>query len=255
MLKTVKGKVIAGTIAVTLFAGAGVAFGASDAGTKLQNWFTTQFNFAKSSVESDTNSYFDDSEESLLQEYGVLKTGATTKINGTKDTASDDADENIDEALQEHITSINAKKTSLEGYMNVEFANLLKNAEKIIFDKGTKLSNRASEDMEQHTDAVGTTALQTLNKELADSTTNAVEELRLAIETAKGSLQDDLDEHASATTAGMKILIDKRIDEVRGHITRMTNHMVQEQEDLIIAKAMELEEFAKTAMQDLVDGI
>lgn len=255
MLKTVKGKVIAGTVAVTLFAGAGAAFGASDAGTKIQTWFNTQFNLATSGVEADANSYYDGLEGGLVGEYGVLKTGATTTINNTKDTARDSADENIDEALQKHITSINTKKANLEGYMNVEFANLLDDAEEIIYDKGTELANRASADMEPHTKTVGTAALGTLNTELATSTSDAIDELRTAIDNAKESLQDDLDEHASATTDEIKALIDTRIEEVRGHVTRMTNFMVQEQEDAINDKALELENAAKTAMQDLVEGI
>ena len=255
MLKTVKGKVIAGTVAVTLFAGAGAAFGASDAGAKLQTWFNKQFNLATSGVEADANSYYDGLESGLLQDYGVLKTGATTKINDTKDDARDDADENIDDALLEHITSINTKKASLEGYMNVEFANLLVNAEEFIYNEGTKLANRASADMESHTTQVGTTALGTLKDELATSTNNAAEQLRLAIANAKGSLQDDLDAHASDTTAEIKKLIDTRIGEVRGHVTRMTDFMVQEQEDLIVAKALELENAAKASLQGIVDGI
>lgn len=255
MLKTVKGKVIAGTVAVTLFAGAGAAFGASDAGAKLQTWFNTQFNLATSGVDADANSYYDGKEKVFLEEYGVLKAGATTKINTTKDTARDGADEKIDKALQEHITEINTKKASLEGYMNVEFANLLKKSEDTIYKKGTAISNRASADMEPHTQEVGTAALETLNTELASSTSEAVEELRIAIKNAKDSLQDDLDEHASATTVEMKKLIDTRIAEVSGHVTRMTNFMVQEQEDLIKDRAKELETAAKSEMQGLVDGI
>ncbi len=39
MLKTIKGKVIAGTVSVVLLSSAGAAFASSNAGAKLQNWY------------------------------------------------------------------------------------------------------------------------------------------------------------------------------------------------------------------------
>jgi len=84
----------------------------------------------------------------------------------------------------------------------------------------------------------------------------AVEEARqLAIEDAKSDLQSQLDALESATSEDIIGLIDTRIGEVRIWVTMMTNFAVQEQEELITAKATELENAAKQAMQDLVDGI
>jgi len=254
MLKTVKGKVIAGTVAVTLFAGAGAAFGASDAGAKLQTWFNKQFNLATSGIESDANTYYDGLEEGLMEEYGVLKTGATTKINDKEFASRTNANTKIDSELQGHIDSIGTKKASLEGYMNVELANLLEDAEDYIFAEGTALSNRASADMEAHTDGKGSEALITLNTELTNTTNQAVSDLRQAIDNAKTDLQSQLNTKADATTDEIKGLIDTRIGEVRTWVTFMTNYAIQEQEDLINAKALELENAAKVQLKNIVDN-
>ena len=68
IMKSVKGKVIAGTVAVTLFAGAGAAFGASDAGTKLGNWFTANNQLSKSEVSTNVNSYVDEKTTGAMTE-------------------------------------------------------------------------------------------------------------------------------------------------------------------------------------------
>ena len=53
MLKTLKGKVIAGVAAVLIVAGGTAAFGASNAGAKLKAWYDGQFGIAKAAVEDD----------------------------------------------------------------------------------------------------------------------------------------------------------------------------------------------------------
>ena len=64
-----------------------------------------------------------------------------------------------------------------------------------------------------------------------------------------------MDEKANATIAELKVDVDKAVWGTSYWINGMTNFMVQEQEELITTKAKELENAAKKAMQDLVDGI
>ena len=237
MIKTVKGKVIAGTIAVTLLSGAGVAFGASGAGENLKAWFETQFGIAKNDMETEVTDYANEKKEALNAEFNELKTGATTKINTTEGTARSSANSNIEQELNEHLESIDTKKVELERYMNNQFSRILKDAEQRIFDAGTEASRKA------------------LNTELSNTTNKAVTDLRTAIENAKSGLQSKLDEKSSDTTDEIKVLIDDRVEEVSVWVTMMTNFMVQEREDLIIARALELENTAIVEMQSLVDGI
>ncbi|MEK3979780.1 hypothetical protein MKY37_12000 [Psychrobacillus sp. FSL K6-2836] len=255
MLKTVKGKVIAGTVAVTLFAGAGVAFGASDAGTNLQTWFKSQFTTAKADMKSDVQIYANEQKEVLKAEFNTLKQGATNDINGSKESSSLTAITNIDNELDKHIGSIDTKKVEIEGYMTSQFATILENAEDKIYDAGTEYSKKASDKMYEHTGEVGSAALETLNTELTKKKDEALEELRVAIETAKSELQTQLNDQTYDTTEEIKDLIDTRVGEVRIWVTFMTDFAIQEQEEAIDTKALELENAAKTAMQGLIDGI
>ncbi|TQR21677.1 hypothetical protein [Psychrobacillus vulpis] len=255
MIKTVKGKIIAGTLVITLASGAGVAFGASGAGENLKAWFDTQFNGAKADMENEITEYANGKKEDLKTEFNELKVGATTKINSSEETARTTANTNIDKELSQHLQSINTKKVEIEGYMNKQFEDIIVDAEQRIFDAGTEAARKASENMASHTDEVGQAAQTKLNTELTSTTDQALSDLRTAIENAKSSLQTQLDNQASSTTDEIKKLIDTRIGEVRVWVTMMTNFMVQEQEELIADRAQELEDAAKTAMQDLVDGI
>ena len=255
MLKTVKGKVIAGTIAVTLFAGAGAAFGASNAGERLETWFNNQFNIATAQVETDAKGYINSKKSELIGEYNVLKSNASGTINTTENEERVGAEGNIEKGLQDQITSINDKKIELEGYAKEEFGKILDDAEQEIYDLGTEASRLANHGMGKHTTKVGKEALATLEKGLVAKTDQAKLDLQAVIKTAQTNLQKEIDDQEEYTTDEIKKLIDKRIIEVRQFVTMMTNYMVQEQTDAIEILAQDLEEDALADLQKIVDGI
>lgn len=255
MIKTLKGKVIAGAVAVGLLSSAGVAFGASDAGANLKAWYDGQFGQASTKVNSDSDAYLNNGLDGLQGEVDGLKTDSTNKIFGSRDTEVASSTANIDKQAKEHIDSIANKKKEIEGYMDSQFGKLKSDADDTIFKAGTDFSAQAHKELASLTKQTGTMAQKSVQVELGAVKDRVVGEIEKAIKDAKDDLKAQLDTKANATTEEIKGLVDKRIGEVRYFVTAAANYMVQEQQELIEARALKMENDAKDAMQALVDGI
>jgi len=255
MIKTVKGKVIAGTLAFGLVAGGGVAFGASDAGGNLKAWYDGQFGSTSQAGINEVATYAGSKAGGLATEYEGLKSAATTSINTTGETATAVGTENINQQSAEHIAAINQQKATIEGYMAGQFEELSNLATGLINKAGAAGLQAATSDLTSHTGAKGGAALTAVTTELNGVKGDALTQLTSAIGTAKSDLQAQLATEKASTVTEIKGLIDAKIIELRGEITTIKNNLVKAQQDLITAKASELEKAAKREMQSVVDGI
>lgn len=255
MLKTIKGKVIAGTVSVVLLSSAGAAFASSNAGVNFKAWYDGQFNAASSGIQADVTSNVQNRINGLATEYNGLKTAAGTSIATDGTNATTLASGNINTANQEHINAINAQKTHIETYMAGQFTALSTFADGLINQAGTAALGYANNDLTSFTGAKGTAARTSLTTELETDTDEAVAELQAAISGAKTSLQGQLDTLEASTTADIIAAIDAKIVELRGLITAKRDALVAAQKLLIDAKALELENAAKTELQAVVNGI
>ncbi|MFJ7972075.1 hypothetical protein [Psychrobacillus sp. NPDC096389] len=255
MIKTLKGKVVAGTVAVTLIAGSGIAFGASDAGTKLGNWFTGQLNLSKSELSTNVDNYVGEKTTVAMVEYNKMKTGASNSIDIGRETSTAVANSNIEKELKDHKAALAKKRKELEGYADTEFNKLFEAEKKKLHDLGVEAARQADADMSAHTSAEGKAALGTLNMELQETTNKAVADLEEAIRVAKSGLEEKLDSNVSTKTEDLKKIVDKEVSDLLIWTQFMTNYMVQEQTEAITAAAKKIEGEAKQAMQDAVNGI
>jgi len=255
MIKTVKGKVIAGTLAFGLVAGSGVAFGATDAGSKLQTWYNTQFGATTQAGIGEVATYAGSKAVGLAIEYEGLKTAASTSINTTRETATTVGTTKINEQSAEHIAAINQQKAAIAGHMATQFEELSSYANGLISQAGIAAVDYATGDLTAHTGAKGGAALTALTTDLGNAKNTAVSQLESAIATAKSELQAQLATEKASTVAEIKALIDEKIKALRIEITQIKNNLVKAQQDLITAKAIELQTAAEKEMQDLVDGI
>jgi hypothetical protein len=255
MLKTIKSKVIAGTVSVVLLSSAGAAFASSNAGANLKDWYDGQFGVATSNIVGDVESNVTGRINGLATEYEGLKTAAGTSISTDGTNANTLASGNIETATQEHINSINAKQTQIEGYMDGQFAALKFAANGLINQAGNAALGYANNDLTTFTGAKGDAARSTLTTELEADTATAVSELELAIKEAKGDLQAQLDTKEEATTEAIIGLIDAKINSLRTTITQKRDDLVAAQKLLIDAKALELETAAKNQLQAVVNNI
>ncbi|NYF23615.1 hypothetical protein [Sporosarcina sp. JAI121] len=255
MIKTVKGKVIAGTMAFGLVAGGGVAFGASEAGANLKSWYEGQFGTTTQAVTDQVAAHALGKVDGLTTEYNGLKTAATNSIDTTRGMATTVGTTNINEQSAEHIAAINQQKVAISNAMAAQFDKLSRDAANLINETGTAGLRAATNDLTSHTDAKGAAALTAVTTDLGNAKGAAVGELQTAITNAKSELQTQLAREKALTVTEINGLIDAKIIELRRQITKIKNDLVATQQGLITAKAIELEKAAKAEMATLVNGI
>ncbi len=255
MIKTVKGKVIAGTMAIGLLSSAGVALGATDAGTHIKGWYDKQFGQASANVETNYSGYQKDKIEGFNQVITDLKDSSTKSIVGVGERSTTKSNQNIDAQKKEHIAAINKEKASIEGYMASQFKKLSEEASVKINSAADTAWTDADAAMVKHIDAEGATTRASMKKELEATTATAVSELKKAIDDAKLELQKQLDSKTTATVKELKDLIDTRINKLSGDIETKTNKLLGWQYAYITTDAANLEKAALKEMKDLVDAI
>ena len=255
MLKTVKSKVIAGTTAVLLLTGGGVAFGASDAGTNLQHWYSVKFLQSSAKVTKDTYDYADSKKEGLINEYAGIKADAGNAIDTKKSDESAAKTTAINDAKKEHIDALNKKKREIEFYMSGQFKAIELAAKGVIEVTGKEARNYAFNDLTSFTGEKGKAAKSALEADLAAVQAKAITDLETAIDNAKNSLQSQLDSNTAASTEKIKGMIDNKINQLRGEITKKKDELVAAQTKIISDRAAELEAEAKAALDAVVGNI
>ncbi|KAA0955553.1 hypothetical protein FQ087_13160 [Sporosarcina sp. ANT_H38] len=255
MIKTVKGKVIAGVLAVGLVSGGGVALGATDAGANLKLWYDGQFGKASTEVTSQVTSYASSKAEGLLTEYNGLKTDATDSINAKGEFVAGVANKNIDAKSREHIDSIKEEKAHIETYLASQFGGLSNFAKSIINQAGDDALAYAKNDLTQYTGVAGNTANEKVKTDVNKVTTQAIKDLEETIKVAKEELQAQLDKKTGSTVEEIKGLIDAKIVELRKEVTNLKNKLVKDQEKIITNTAKGLQLAAEAEMDALVKGI
>lgn len=255
MMKTVKGKVIAGTVAVTLFAGAGAAFGASDAGLNLKNWYKAQFTTATGEVNKQVADYGATKAGEALKEYNTIKTAAGDKIEAKGEFDAGVASKNIDKRSSEHIDSIKVEKAHIETYLAGEFDTLSTFTQDLVDKAGVKALEYAESDLGQFTNAAGKVAVDKVKVDVKATTELAVKDLKETIEWAKSDLQAQLDKETDLTVKEIKAKIDAKIVELRGEVARISTNLVKEQERIITMTAKSLQIAGIDELDTLVSGM
>lgn len=255
MLKTIKSKVIAGTVSVVLLSSAGAAFASQDAGDNLKAWFKSQFDVSSQSVANQSYTYVNGKVGSLVTEYKGLKTTATNSINTKAGDTKTSTNTNVKTASNAYISDLNAEKAHIDSYLVGEFDALSNFAQTLIDNAGTQAVGYATTNLGKHASDKGTAATTQMTADINTATTATKAELVAAIAAAKSALQEDLDAETALTVTDIKARVDAKISELRTQITGINNGFIATQEANIVAAALVLENAAKAELESVVDGI
>jgi hypothetical protein len=255
MLKTIKSKVIAGTVSVVLLSSAGAAFASQDAGDNLKAWFNGQFNASSKQVSDQSYAYVNGKVGSLVNEYNGLKTTATNSINTKAGVTKTSTNTNVKNASDAYISDLNTEKADIDSYLVGEFDALSNFAQTLIDNAGTQAVGYANTNLGKHASDKGAAATTQMTNDINSATTTTKAQLVAAIAAAKGSLQADLNTETALTVTDIKARVDAKISELRTQITGINNGFIATQEANIVAAALILENAAKAELQLVVDGI
>ncbi|UJL46326.1 hypothetical protein KFZ58_18585 [Virgibacillus sp. NKC19-16] len=254
-LGTMKGKVLAGTMAVGLVAGGGFALANTDAGEQLRAWYDGQFNTAVEEATGEADDYMQGQMPELYEEYEGLKTDATSDINQTRDSETASSEDAIAVARDSHIGDVEATRQELLDEAEQTFYNAFVAGEAEINRITEEWSGYAANELPGYTEVVGNSAVADVNTALDTAKENAVSDLEEAIRQAQEELQSDLDGRSENLAYNLRQQVDFNISDVRDTVTELLDGLVQEQQTIVANAAQLKEDEAKSALDDVVAGI
>ncbi|MBT2678657.1 hypothetical protein J7E38_06550 [Bacillus sp. ISL-35] len=255
VLKTVKGKVVAGVVTVGLLSGMGTAFANTDAGTQLQNWYSKQFNTAKQQSAIEVYNYARGQKNSLMQEKDNLKNAAVTNVATAGKNEVDRANGEINSALAGHVEAINTKEAAITAAMPGQFDQAVSSLNRTVNYYVGQEANSAKNEITTAVNAQGAESVGYVNTEVTETKTDAVAALEAEITAAKAELERLVGEEKAAATSELKANFDAQIVKVRGEITTLIEALEEANTKLIIEKGAEIEAAAKADLDALVNGI
>ena len=254
-MKSIKTKIVSGVVTVGLLSGVGAAFAATDAGTQLQKWYGTQFGQSAASIQSGVTNHVNSKVGGLQTEYNNLKGNVTSQINDQRDASVTSSKSSINSDKEIYINQVTATKTTISNEMAARFDGISAYAKVEINKAGVAAQNYANTELTNLAKANGDAALGSVQTQLTEAQNQAKTELETAIANAKRDLTLQLAGETQATTQEINDAIDKKIVELRDLINKKAQDLVDAQKLLIQAKATELENAAKTELENVVKGI
>ncbi|SHG16673.1 hypothetical protein [Ornithinibacillus halophilus] len=253
-----KTKVVAGALVVGMAVSGGFAFASVDAGAKLQSWYNAQFN---NTVAEDTNEVIAFATEKAGEaetHYNNSKQSAEILINREGRKVTSESKGEVNTALNAHMDSLNDKRAEISSNMEKQFDNLYNagaSALNTIVEEGKGLIDT---DYGKFADEKGQSAIDTLNTELDSHGASAKEKLEDKIESAKNSLQTQLDRESRILMSEAKALMNEKLQEVKQYINELKDELVKEQKELIenagTNKVNEVKGNLDSLVNDIVDG-
>lgn len=254
-LKTIKSKVIAWAVAVVVISGSSVVYANTESGEWLKNWYNGMFNQTVESIDQDVDAYTEAQMPGVMEEYEALKSEAAIDIDLTRELETGKSLEEIVTTKLDHIESLDAEEQEILANIGLEFYNVFLDGYFEIERLESEGLSYATNDLTAYTTDVGEDAVTQLTDDLTTAKNNAVSELEEAIRQAQERLAQELENQEEITTRNLMNQVDWAIEDLRVAVTELLNTLVAEQEAIIVAKAQELEDEAKAAMDEVISSM
>ncbi|KMJ56824.1 hypothetical protein AB685_20095 [Bacillus sp. LL01] len=251
-----KKKLVAGTVAVGLVSGVGLTFASASEGSPLRQWYNGIFGNTQQSILADNQTAANEAFENWAANTEQLKVGAGLKINETMATELTRAGTEIMSVKEEHLASLDAEKLALLENMNYQvYQHIFLEGYVAIQNQGDAALGTVQQSFQDFTSETGQTAVNEMTQELTSAKESAVSELEDAIEQAKAELSAQLAMEEQVSRYNLEQQITFKLSDLREALTTIINGLVREQQNIITAKALELEEEAKASLDEVMESI
>ncbi|SIT71443.1 hypothetical protein [Edaphobacillus lindanitolerans] len=256
MLKTVKGKIVAGAITVALVSSAGgVVFGASDAGSKLKNWYDVQFGNAKKTVEAEADAYWKDGLTTEDKEIGLMIDQANAEIAAEGMKQTEDKTKNIRKAADGYIDDLKMEREKIIAGMQKQFDEIYSNRVTQFQAEGQTYVTKKIGELSAATGKTGEAEVEKTKKQLNDVKDQAVKDLKETIENSKRDLLTKLNSNSMKTKQDLEKAVDGEINRIHGVVETKKVELVNEQKKVIETAAKTIQSKAELELKALVNGI
>lgn len=253
---TWKKKLVAGTVAVGLVSGVGMTFASASEGSPLRQWYDGLFGNTQQSVLADNEAAASEAFANWAATTEQLKVGAGMQINEKMEAELTRAGTEILSAKDEHIASLDGEKAALLANMNYQvYQNIFLEGYMAIQNQGNAAMGTVEESFRDYTSETGQAAVNEMTQELTSAKDSAVTELEEAIAQAKAELSAQLAMEEQVSRHNLERQITYKLSDLRDALTSIINELVSEQQSIITAKALELEEEAKASLDEVMESI
>lgn len=254
-MKALKSKLAIGVIATGLVAGMGTAFAATDAGSQLQNWYTTASTAAKLAITGDFGSYYLGKTKVLKDnvETGIASAQVNIKKTGEAELAG--VNNAINTQNSTYLSQISNKQTSITGSIGAEYdgfvstTNNVTNGSLLAIDIADSL--KIANAVKNH-EAVYNGRLDAGVKTTSDAATAALTKQILDTKTALEAL---LATEKTNATAEVKKNLDDNISALQTKLSELTTKLQTAAQGRIADRADVLEAKALSDLDSIVQSI
>lgn len=253
---SLKKKLVAGTMAIGLVSGVGLTFASASEGSPLRQWYNGIFGNTQQAVLADNEANLTAAFENWAASTEQLKAGAGLKINDTMAAELTRAGSEIMSVKEAHLASLDAEKLELLNTMNYQvYQHIFLEGYFAIQNQGDAALGSVREGFRDYTSATGQAAINEMTQELTSAKDSAVSELEGAIEQAKAELSAQLAMEEQVSRYNLERQITFKLSDLREALTTIINGLVREQQNIITAKALELELDAKASLDEVMESI
>ncbi|CAG9622182.1 hypothetical protein [Sutcliffiella rhizosphaerae] len=253
---SLKKKLVSVTVVVGLVSGVGLTFASASEGSPLRQWYNNLFGNTQQSILADNEASANEAFQNWAANSEQLKTGAGQRINQTMASELTRVGAEIMSTKDAHIASLDADKRELLDNMNYQvYQYIFLEGYFAIQNQGDAALGAVRQSFTDYTSSTGQAAVNELTTELTSAKDSAVSELEAAIQQAKEELSAQLALEEQISRYNLERQIEFKLRDLRDSLTTIINRLVTDQQNIITAKAIELEEEARASLDEVMGSI
>lgn len=253
--KSLKTKIAAAVVAVSMLATGSLAFAYSDAGQELNSWYTMQFGKATAKVYG-----------AVLTRLGLetisfggwarnVKNTAVANVDAAGDTEAARAAGAITGKAAEYTGQLAAAEGNITAAMPGHFDAVVTDVNGIVNDGLDASQGAAQGVIDRAVNAQGTTSVGQVTTAATAAETQAIADLQAAINGAKSRLAALIEQEKNTAKGEALANLQAKIAEIKSEIQAATDALVQLKIAAITTEGATIEARAKAAMASIVEAI
>lgn len=255
-MNNLRKKIVSAAVAASLLGGSLVAFAGTNAGDQLKAWYNAQFKNSTNNIVSVLTNYFNTTyKKPLLKWFGELKDNSVKDIKDHASTTLTNSTKAINDYANTYTTQITEAKESILDNMADDY---------LAFENTKKDWGKEQMDAEQEkrqgeintaVTSEFTTQKDSLERDLNNTKTSAVNSLEKTIKDAKDAIKDAINTNESNTINNLKAFLDSEITNRKSKMEKDSSDFVDTKKDEITDAANKIVNAAKAELDALVNGI
>ncbi|WP_138495652.1 hypothetical protein [Paenibacillus pinistramenti] len=246
VLKSLKSKIAAGVVGVSLVAGMSTVFAGVDAGEQFTNWYSSLFSKTSSQVGTKVATDYAKQLNAYNTEYNTLKNGSTQAVKDEATAQGKAAVDAVNSQKDTYVSQIEgaANKIDVAG----DFTKFVGTTNNTVDAGAKQAADYAKRDLDKALNTQGTQSVAAVNTQVGQAQTSATDELTKKITDTKAAIQTLVNEQAATADQAIR-------EHINGQIEALRTQLTQYADDLVKAKKADVDTAAATAQKTATDAL